>query len=247
MPAVDLGRRSAELELLDLDGADRGAIAVCLRDLERINRWTGAYRVTLRWLDQLHLEVTPKRPITVLDAGSGGGDMLRRIRAWARARGLEVRLIGVDRNPHATAAAAAATRYDAGIRYVTADLFDLPRELPVDVVVSALFSHHLDDVRLIDFLRWMEERARLGWLINDLHRHRLPWLVAHHGARLLRMHSLVRHDAPLSVARAFDRHDWHRLLAAADLAPPATAVVWRFPFRFAVGRIKRPCRTRPTC
>ena len=247
MPAVDLGRRSADLELLDLDGADPDTIAACLRDLERINRWTGAYRVTLRWLDQLRLETAPKRPITVLDAGSGGGDMLRRIRAWARARRLEVRLIGVDRNPHATAAAAAATPDDASIRYVTADVFDLPRELSIDVVVSALLSHHLDDVRLVRFLRWMEDRARLGWLINDLHRHPLPWLAAHHGARLLRMHRFVRHDAPLSVARAFDRRDWRRLLAAADLAPPATAVVWRFPFRFAVGRIKPTCRTRPTC
>jgi len=45
----------------------------------------------------------------------------------------------------------------------------------------------------------------------------------------------------LSVARAFDRRDWHRLLTAAHLAPPATAVVWRFPFRFAVGRVKRSC------
>ena len=55
------------------------------------------------------------------------------------------------------------------------------------------------------------------------------------------MHRFVRHDAPLSVARAFDRRDWLRLLEAADLAPPATTVVWRFPFRFAVGRIKRAC------
>jgi len=241
MPALDLARRSADLELLDLEEADPDTIAACLRDLERINRWTGAYRVTLRWLDRLRLEIAPKRPLTVLDVGAGGGDMLRRIRAWARARRLEVQLIGVDRNPHATAAAAAATPHDAGIRYITADVFDLPRNLPIDIVVSALFSHHLDDLRLVRFVRWMEDRARLGWLINDLHRHPLPWLVAQHGARLLRMHAFVRHDAPLSVARAFDRRDWHRLLTAAHLAPPATAVVWRFPFRFAVGRVKRPC------
>jgi SAM-dependent methyltransferase len=240
MLAVGLCRRSAGLELLDLEDADPGTIEACLRDLERINRWTGAYRVTLRWLDQLRLSARAKGAITVLDAGSGGGDMLRRIAAWARVQRLEVALIGVDRHPHATAAAAAATPDDLPIRYLTADVFDLPRDLAIDVVVSALFAHHLDDVRLVQFLRWMEQRARLGWLINDLHRHRVPWLVAH-GARLSRMHRFVRHDAPLSVARAFDRRDWLRLLEAADLAPPATTVVWRFPFRFAVGRIKRAC------
>jgi hypothetical protein len=65
--------------------------------------------------------------------------------------------------------------------------------------------------------------------------------VARGGAPLLRMHAFVRHDAPLSVARAFDRRDWVRLLQAADLAPPAATIRWRFPFRFAVGRIKPGC------
>ena len=108
-------------------------------------------------------------------------------------------------------------------------------------MLSALFAHHLDDARLVRFLRWMEERARLGWLVNDLHRHPLPYLVARGGAPLLRMHPFVRHDAPVSVARAFDRRDWLRLLQAAEVAPPATMVTWRFPFRFAVGRMKQAC------
>jgi SAM-dependent methyltransferase len=177
----------------------------------------------------------------MVDVGCGRGDMLRQIWAWGRTRELQLRLIGVDLNPHAVAAAAAATPPEAPIRYIAADAFDLPDDLAADVVLSALFAHHLDDARLVRFLRWMEARARLGWLINDLHRHPLPYAVARAGAPLLRMHAFVRHDAPLSVARAFDRRDWLRLLDAAGLAPPASTVVWRFPFRFAVGRIKAAC------
>ena len=241
MFAVDLGRRSGEPELLDVEQADPDAIGACLRDLEWINRCTAAYRVTLRWLDELCTERRPQRALTVLDVGCGRGDMLRRIWVWARARGVELRLIGVDRNPHATAAAAAVTPEAAPIRYLTTDFFAVPHDLPTDIVLSALFAHHLDDACLVRFLRWMEERARLGWLLNDLHRHPLPYLVARGGAPLLGMHPFVRHDAPLSVARSFDRRDWLRLLEAADLAPPATAVAWRFPFRFAVGRIKPAC------
>ena len=241
MFAVDLARRSGEPELLDVEEADAGTIEACLRDLEWINRRTAAYRVTLLWLEELCRAISPARPPTILDVGCGGGDMLRQIWAWGCARGLELRLIGVDRNPDATAAAAAATPGEAPIRYLTADAFDLPHALPVDVVISALFAHHLEDARLVRFLRWMEARARLGWLVNDLHRHPLPYAVARLGAPLLRMHRFVRHDAPLSVARAFDRRDWMRLLQAADLAPPATTVRWRFPFRFAIGRVKQAC------
>ena len=239
MLAVDLSRRSGEPELLDIEHANPAAVEACLRDLEWINRWTAAYGVTLRWLEQLCRETRPAQPLTVVDVGCGRGDMLRRIWAWGRGRGLDLRLIGVDLNPHATAAAAAATPQDVPIRYLTTNVFAMPHDLPTDVVLSALFAHHLDDARLVRFLRWMERRARLGWLINDLHRHPLPYLAARGGAPLLRMHRFVRHDAPLSVARAFDRRDWVRLLAAADLAPPATTIHWRFPFRFAIGRIKQ--------
>ena len=244
---ADLGRRSGEPELLDLEQAGPEAIAACLRDLEWINRWTGAYPVTLRWLDQLRREAQPARPLTVVDVGCGGGDMLRRIWGWGRVRGVELRLIGVDLNPHAIATAAAATPDAAPIRYVTANVFNFAPDPPADVVLSALFAHHLDDARLVRFLRWMEERARVGWLINDLHRHAVPYAIARAGAPLLRMHPFVRHDAPLSVARAFGRRDWVRLLQAADLAPPVTTVDWQFPFRFAVGRIRRACRARPRC
>ena len=113
-------------------------------------------------------------------------------------------------------------------------------------MISALFAHHLDDAQLVRFLRWMEARARLGWLINDLQRHPIAWHIAWSAPRLLRMNRLVRHDAPLSVARALDERDWQRLLEEAGLAPPAATIEARFPYRYAIGRIKAavaPCRT----
>jgi hypothetical protein len=54
------------------------------------------------------------------------------------------------------------------------------------------------------------------------------------------MNRMVRNDAPVSVARAFERQDWKRLLEAAGLAAAPTTLAACFPFRFAVGRIKPP-------
>lgn len=232
-----LRERSSAAELMDTEPVDQATFEACLKDLERINRWCGAYCITLRWLERLQ-QAHGARHLVLLDVGSGHGDMLRRIAAWGRSRSLGLELIGVDLNRHAATVAAQASPPAAPVRYVTADVFELPAALRPDVVISALFAHHLDDRQLVRFLRWMEDRARLGWLINDLHRHPVPFWIARHAPALLRMNRLVRHDAAVSVARAFVRRDWERLLGEVRLAGPAPTVRWCFPFRYAVGRIK---------
>jgi SAM-dependent methyltransferase len=235
---IDLRRRSAAPELMDAETTDLATFEACLRDLGRINRWTGAYRITLRWLERLLERHRRTQGLVVLDVGSGYGDMLRRIAAFADRRGIAVELIGVDLNPLAAIAARRATAPDGPIRYVTSDVFELAPSIRPDVVISSLFAHHLDDSRLVRFLGWMDERARLGWLVNDLRRHPVAYAIARVAPTLLGMNRLVRHDASLSVARAFERRDWERLLAAAGLDQAPTTVVGCFPLRFAVGRIR---------
>ena len=198
MASVDLSRRSIAPELMDAEPVDLATLESCLRDLERINRWTRSYALTLRWLDRVLAQQDPKR-LLLVDIGSGYGDMLRRIAAWGQRRGIRLDLVGIDRNPQAALAAARVTPRGAPIRYLTADVFDLPDEPRPDLVISALFAHHLDDHQLVRFLRWMESRARLGWLINDLHRTSSPTgsragrpAAAHEPARPARRRDLGR-------------------------------------------------------
>ena len=46
-------RRSTAAEWMDDAAATEAEFASALRDLARINRWSLAYRPTLRWLDRL--------------------------------------------------------------------------------------------------------------------------------------------------------------------------------------------------
>jgi len=232
-----LAQRSAATELMDTETVPFAEFQECLRHLELINRATLAYRPTLAWLDRLARRGVP-RPLTVLDVGYGHGDMLRRIAAWAARRGVPVRLLGVDLNPWSARAAALATPPGLAIRYEVGDVFAWPADRPVDVVVSSLFTHHLPDAELLRFLRWMEVRAAVGWFVNDLHRHALPYGVVHAAARLLPVNRMVRHDAPLSVARAFTRRDWDGLIARSGIDPARTTVEWFFPFRYGVGSVR---------
>lgn len=237
MAWLDLPRRRLVPELMDGEPVPYEEFRECLRHLAGINRASGAYRPTLRWLERVAARHPEARPLRVLDVGSGYGDMLRRIAGWARRTGRPVELTGVDLNPWSAKAATEAAEPGEAIRYVTADCFALPDHERPDVIISSLFTHHLDDPQLVRFLRWMEGRARLGWFVNDLHRHAVPHRFVAAAVRVLPFNRLVVHDAPVSVARSFTRRDWEERLAEAGLAGQAE-VRWMLPFRLCVGRLR---------
>jgi 2-polyprenyl-3-methyl-5-hydroxy-6-metoxy-1,4-benzoquinol methylase len=220
-----LRERSFQGEWMDEADASRPAFEGALRDLGRINRWSMAARPVLGWLDGV-AQRSGARALSVLDVGAGGGDMLARVAAWGVARGVALDLVGLDRSPWA---AGFAARAGVPARYVTSDLFE--HEATHDVVICSLFAHHLDDAQAVRFLRWMEARARLGWLISDLHRHWLPWAFLWGATRALRMDPMVVHDSTRSVERGFVRADWERLAAAAGVS---ARVRWSVPFKWIV-------------
>lgn len=228
--------RSTTPELMDAEDAPFEEFAACLADIARINRATNAYAPTLRWLERL-VDRTRRAhdgvPLRILDVGCGYGDALREIAEWAKRRAIAVELIGLDINPWAARAAAAVTTPDAPIRYVTADLFAYDGDAP-DAIVSSLFTHHLSDDAVVAFLRWMNERARLGWFVNDLHRHVVPYAFIALATRIARAHRFVRNDAPLSVARAFRREEWRALIRRANLEGSEPRVRWEPLFRYCI-------------
>lgn len=223
---------------MDATDTDYETFRGCLRDLARVNVLSLGYRPTLAFLEDLRRSgrLDLGRPVEILDAGSGYGDLLRAVDRWAERHRLAVRLTGVDISPWSARAASEATPPGRPIRWETGDLFG--HERGADVVLSSLFAHHLDDASAVRFLRWMEDRARVGWFINDLHRHVLPYWTFGLMASALRLHPFVRHDGPVSFARAFVPGDWERLLCQAGV-PQGRAAVRRWaPFRLCVGRVR---------
>jgi 2-polyprenyl-3-methyl-5-hydroxy-6-metoxy-1,4-benzoquinol methylase len=226
-----LAVRSLAAEQMDAPDLDPAVYARVLRDLGRVNGWTLARRPTLKFLAHALGE---RKRFRLLDVGFGEGDMLRSIADWAARRGIEAELIGVDLNPRSAEVARAATAARLPISYRTGDYRDQPEAF--DFVVSSLVAHHMSEVELIAFLRFMEGRAAIGWMVNDLHRHTLshaayPWI-----ARAFGWHRIVREDGTLSIARSFRPGEWPPLLAAAGLAPGDAQVRRRFPFRLCVER-----------
>jgi len=223
---------------MDDDTVDYPTLRACLVDLAKVNRWTLAHRPTLAFLNDLHRRgLWPKhRPLRLLDVGSGYGDLIRTIDRWAARRGLAMELTGLDLSPWSERAAAEATPPGRPITWATGDVFDDTR--PADVIVSSLFTHHLPNALIARFLHDMETRAEIGWFINDLHRHPLPYFGFAILSKAMGWHPFVRHDGPISIARAFAAADWGVLIAEAGLSPETARVAWRFPFRLCVSRVK---------
>lgn len=238
MALIDWSRRNALPELMDAADTKFEVFRDCLIDLARVNTLTLAYRPTLLFFQRLTDtgRLPRDRTVNIVDVGSGSGDMLRQLHRWAQLRGYRLNLAGVDLNPWSAATARELTSPQCSANFITENIFDYKPEFPIDVVISSLFTHHLDDAAVIEFMRWMEANARLGWFINDLRRHPFPYHLFRYASRALRLHHFVQHDGPVSIARAFHPNDWRSLLRVAGV--PNAVVESRFPFRLCVSRIK---------
>ena len=203
-----------------------------VRDLAKVNRVTLAHRPTLAFLRRA---VGGRRRFRLLDVGFGDGDMLRAVARWAKRRGHEPELVGIDLNPRSLAAARASTPANITIDWRIGDYAELAGE-GWDCVISSLVAHHMTHAQLVAFLRFMEAETAAGWFVNDLHRHGFAWLGYPLLARLARWHPIVRHDGRLSIARSYRPAEWSPILAEAEVSD---ARVFRaFPFRLCVERLQ---------
>jgi 2-polyprenyl-3-methyl-5-hydroxy-6-metoxy-1,4-benzoquinol methylase len=225
--------RSRQEEQMDAADLDPAVYEQVLHDLARVNKWTFTAHPVLAFMKRA---AGGAKSFRLMDVGFGDGDILRAIARWARRRGIEAELVGVDLNEKSVHAAQLATPVDLAIDYRAGDYLDQPG--PFDFIISSQVTHHMTDAQLMTFLRHMEAEARMGWLVCDLHRHGF----AHWGfpilARLLLVHRIVREDGRLSIARSFRPAEWEALLAQAGIPPGAARIVRRFPFRLCVERVR---------
>ncbi|WP_226915758.1 methyltransferase domain-containing protein [Hymenobacter siberiensis] len=230
---MDFSERAAGPELMDDLTLANDALRQNLDELETINTWLGGYAPVLNALQRLKSRFPTSRPLRLADLGSGGGDTLRHVARWARKNGIAIELTGIDANAFMLEYATAKSREYPEISYRQFDIFSPDFQAqPFDVLTCSLFCHHFTDDELVPLLRQWHQQAGVAVVINDLHRH---WL-AYHSIKwltwLLGGSYLVRHDAPLSVARAFRRQNWVDLLARAGITK--YELRWRWAFRWQV-------------
>ena len=224
-------------ELLDGPLDEPATLDGNLRDLRRINRWLGGVSLSAAAIDAL---AAHRAELTLLDVGTGGADIPLALARLARTRRRRLHAVGVDSRPEILAAALRARHVDATTDSVELHVGDGRRleyaDRSFDVAHASLVLHHLAPAVAVEMLREMGRVARLGVVINDLDRTRVGWVGAWLLGHVMTANRYTRHDAPLSVRRAYRPQETAAMLFAAGLRP-VRVVRGAFGQRYAIAAV----------
>jgi ubiquinone/menaquinone biosynthesis C-methylase UbiE len=213
-------------EILDDPNADAALSLRSLRDIAIANRFFGGRRAVLHELQTL-LKLYPPAgaPVTLLDIGTGLGDIPAAARHIAQRRGLQLATIGLERAP--LLARAAGERCTHAI---AADAMSLPfADGSIDFVTCSQVLHHFEDAEAEHLLLECTRVARTAVIIGDLRRSWLAVAGLWASSFVLGFHPVSRHDGVLSVLRGYTRDELRTLVQRATGCP--VSVQQRLGFR----------------
>jgi SAM-dependent methyltransferase len=190
-------RAAGVLELMDRPVDVPAELAGNLEDIAFANRWLGGIAPIVR-------EVRRADARTVLDVGSGCADVPHAIVRDGRRRGIDVRATCLDHSEQMLAIARRRTGGDERLTFVHGTGERLPfDDASFDVVLCTLALHHFEPAAARALLGELRRVARRTPVVGDLVRSAIAYAGTWLYANLTTRNRLTRHDAPLSVRRAY--------------------------------------------
>jgi hypothetical protein len=218
---TSLAVRRLGRELLDDPATNRSEVEETLRNIARANRWFGGTAALCFGLRQVLPSITPGTRVTLLDLGSGLGDLPRAAVRWGSQRGIRLVAVGLDRNP-----IAAGLALSRGLPTMVGCAGAAPvPDKSVDVVSLSMLAHHFEPDSVVQLLRGCDRIARRGVVVTDLRRAAAAVIAFWFGAHLLRFDPVTRADGRTSIRRGFTPAELAALLTRAGV----TGRVWRRP------------------
>ena len=212
----------ARPERMDVPGEDPELMREDLNNLRRINRWFGGWHVADRLFEALFRQSVRGRRV-LLDVCTGSADLPRR--ALAQRPGEPCLMIAVDAAVDTLREARRHAGGDARLVFVRADARRLPfRDGSVHGAVCALALHHFSGADAVTVLRELARVARGPAGVSDLIRGRRHCFGAWLLTTLLMRNPITRHDALLSVRRAFSTGELRELARQAGWSGARHAV-----------------------
>jgi 2-polyprenyl-3-methyl-5-hydroxy-6-metoxy-1,4-benzoquinol methylase len=157
--------------------------------------------------------------VRVLDLGAGGCEIPATVARWARQENIPLHIVALDlQQTHLQWARKHLLEWPE-IAFVRGDVLALPfTEGCVDFVISSLFLHHFTADTLIELLPTWACLARRSLIMMDLVRHPLPYWFMKATSPVFARSSITRHDAAVSIRRAYRPQELQGIVAAAGFA-----------------------------
>jgi SAM-dependent methyltransferase len=230
-PAAGATEEVLEPEWLDRPGLLPSDRRRAIADLRRVNGILFGRRPVIATALSALREARGRQ--LLLDVAAGAGDVGAAIVRAARRRGLDVRIVALDRD---LAHLALGRRWGEVTTGVVASAQALPfRDRSFDLALSSLFFHHLDRAGKAGVAAEMLRVARRGALIVDLVKSRWAAVALRLLFPVLGIGRHAREDGLVSIERGWSVEQWRSFF---DEAP--AELRRRFPSRVAI-----VLRTRP--
>jgi 2-polyprenyl-3-methyl-5-hydroxy-6-metoxy-1,4-benzoquinol methylase len=189
--------RRYDTELLDSHADDELLVLRTVEDITRANIVFRGARAAVTELSRHFAQLSSQA--TLLDVGTGLGDVPRAAVREAWEHNIELTAIGLDTVPVLTRHAATSVSH-----MVCGSGLCLPfRTASVDIVMCSQTLHHFRGDDEAHLLREMDRVARVAVVVSDLRR---SWIAAGGfwvASFPLRFHRVTRHDGVLSVLRGY--------------------------------------------
>ncbi|EMY34508.1 hypothetical protein D477_009383 [Arthrobacter crystallopoietes BAB-32] len=184
-----------------------------------ISGWRWLYRHRLRPLLQ------SQDATTLLDIGSGGGDVVRSLARWAAADRLRLDITAVDPDERAHAFAVSRTQLPHlhFRRALSSDLVAEGRRY--DLVISNHLLHHLGPAEFSGLLADSEQLCRRAAIHSDIRRSPAAYWLFSAGTLPFFPGSYIRGDGLTSIRRSYTPEELRQVV------PPGWEVESRPPFR----------------
>ena len=198
----------AEPELMDRPQPVTPELASDLRNLRKLNRYFGSYRLIEHFLRRW---IQPRSRMRILDLATGSGDIPRLIVDYARSAGATVTLDAVDQQPSTLEIARSLSRDYPELEFIEGDVLSFGESGGYDVVFCSLALHHFEEAAAVELLRRCRDLSRQYVLVSDLRRGLLATIGVYLLTAVIFREPMTRSDARLSAARAFSFPEFRSL------------------------------------
>ena len=218
-------------EMMDDPACDLETLRRTYAQFGAVNRlvsgWEGTYKRFVRPL-------AASQPVHLLDVGSGGGDIPRKLAVWATRDGVALRVTAIDPDERATAYAQSQP-HPRNVTFRCASTGDLVQAGErFDLVMSNHLLHHLSAEEVEKVCLESAHLSRGPVIHKDLERADLAYAGFMALATPLFRRSFIVHDGLVSICKSFTMDELRGVARKVEI--PGWRVERSFPFHLLLIR-----------